>query len=294
MTFSLLTPITFSLLAISIVAAWFKFSQICGRTVYTQHWQGLFLLSMITGLIAGVLSVLAVIEISVFCGVAYLSMISQRKSKQRIFFTSLTVVMALALALHRLPGFHNPVIISNMVVSIGAMAFTQYANFDKGVIGLVFLVFMCNRSKLILEDNKLIKQTLLIAVITIVILMSTAMLVGYVRPDFKFTEFTILFLVVNLFFTVIAEEVFFRGFLQDRLATSIAHFRYGRIIAVLCSAILFGLVHIAGGAVYVFLATLGGMGYAYAYHVTRRIEAPIFIHFMVNAIHFIGFTYPHL
>jgi uncharacterized protein len=58
--------------------------------------------------------------------------------------------------------------------------------------------------------------------------------------------------------------------------------------------VLFGLAHIAGGIVYVGLATIAGIGYSIVYLRTRRIESAIVTHFAVNAVHFFGFTYPHL
>ncbi len=50
----------------------------------------------------------------------------------------------------------------------------------------------------------------------------------------------------------------------------------------------------AAWALYVVVATLSGLGYSIAYAATRRIEAAVLTHFGVNAIHFFGFTYPHL
>jgi membrane protease YdiL (CAAX protease family) len=102
------------------------------------------------------------------------------------------------------------------------------------------------------------------------------------------------FLVVNLLFTCIAEEAFFRGFLQDRLEKSLKYTRSGRIIAVFCSGLLFGMVHVSGGMQYMLLATLAGLGYASTYAIASRVEAPIIAHFSLNAIHFVGFTYPHV
>ena len=37
-----------------------------------------------------------------------------------------------------------------------------------------------------------------------------------------------------------------------------------------------------------------GLGYALAYQSTQRIEAPVLVHFALNAVHFIAFTYPYL
>ena len=57
---------------------------------------------------------------------------------------------------------------------------------------------------------------------------------------------------------------------------------------------LFGLAHAGGGATWLAVATIAGLGYAAIYARTRRIEGAILVHFAVNAAHFIGFTYPRL
>src|SRR5262249_14209460 len=103
-------------------------------------------------------------------------------------------------------------------------------------------------------------------------------------------------LAANLLFTCVAEETYFRSLLQEGLHR-LADRRPGRVghaAAVLVSAIAFGAVHIAGGPRYVLLATLGGLGNAVAYARTRKVEASVFVHFALNAVHMIFFTYPGL
>jgi membrane protease YdiL (CAAX protease family) len=144
------------------------------------------------------------------------------------------------------------------------------------------------------EWRDILKRALPIAVFTFVAVLGVAVAIGFVKFDFKFTQITVLFLVTNLFFTVVAEETFFRGFLQDRLANSLARYRFGEAFAVLSSALLFGLAHVGGGATVMYLAALAGLGNAYAYKVTKRVEAAIFVHILLNAVHFIAFTYPNI
>ncbi|PRC92575.1 CPBP family intramembrane glutamic endopeptidase [Solimicrobium silvestre] len=285
--------ITFVLLALAICSAWLKPIHINERFILPP-WVLFFIASMVSGLVVGVLSPLAIVELGIFCGAAYLAQIPNQKFAQRFIFGSVTAIIALALAMHKLPGFNNPVIISSMTLSAGAATFTQYANFDKGVVGLILLAFLCSRANTLPEWAKLLKQTFPIALITTVAVLGVAIGLDYVKPDFKITQTTALFLGANLFFTVIAEEAFFRGFLQNRLSSVLTRFRYGQLIAIICSALLFGAVHAGGGITIVLLASIAGFGYAYAYYVTRRIEAPIIVHFVLNAVHFIGFTYPHL
>jgi uncharacterized protein len=63
-------------------------------------------------------------------------------------------------------------------------------------------------------------------------------------------------------------------------------------VALLVASALFGLAHFGGGWLYVIAATLAGLGYGWAYLRTKRIEASMFVHFALNATHFLFFTYP--
>ncbi len=42
------------------------------------------------------------------------------------------------------------------------------------------------------------------------------------------------------------------------------------------------------------LATIAGLFYGYAYWKTNRLEASILVHFGLNLIHFVAFSYPAL
>lgn len=285
--------ITFCTLILSICSVWLPPISVNPR-FSIPLWPLFFSVSALSGLVAGVLHALAIVEIGLFFGVASLARHTRQQSVQRYVYGTATALFALALALHGLPGFNNPVIISAAVFSDGAAAFTQHANYDKGLAGLVLLVFMCQRTTSLTELWKLLRQTGPLALATSTVVLSVALSIGYIKPDFKITQTMLLFLTVNLFFTVIAEETFFRGFVQEHLAQALLGWRYGRLIAALASALLFGVAHIAGGTTYMVLAGLAGLGYAYAYFVCRRIEAPIIIHFALNAVHCIAFTYPYL
>lgn len=287
--------ITFVLLAAAIAAVWLPPIRLTDRMVLLP-WMAVAAGALVSGLIAAVLSPLAVLELALFCLVAYLAAQPAATARRnlRFLFGIVAAILALALALHKLPGFNNPILLFQLRLSADSAPFTQYANFDKGAAGLVLLAFMCGRASSAADWRKLLRQTWPIALIAVIAVLGLASAIGYVKPDFKISQASALFLSTNLFFTVVAEEAFFRGLLQDRLALSLARFRYGPLLAVACSALLFGTAHAAGGSAYVLLATVAGLAYAYAYYVTQRIEAAIIVHFAVNTVHFIGFTYPHL
>ncbi|WP_185964325.1 CPBP family intramembrane glutamic endopeptidase [Aliikangiella marina] len=90
-----------------------------------------------------------------------------------------------------------------------------------------------------------------------------------------------------------AEETFFRGFIQQRLyylfeKDSLWH----KTIPLIVASLLFGLVHFAGGIGYVVASTVAGIGYGLAYQITQRIEVAILSHTLLNLVHLVLFTYP--
>jgi membrane protease YdiL (CAAX protease family) len=91
-----------------------------------------------------------------------------------------------------------------------------------------------------------------------------------------------------------AEEAFFRGFIQKNLSLMMKKIQHGDYLALLIAAVLFGLAHYPGGIKYVILATVAGLGYVWVYLTTKRIEGSILTHFGLNLTHFLFFTYPAL
>lgn len=285
--------IAFGLLALSICAVWFPPLPI-GKRFNVPAWLLLFIAAIASGLVAGYLTWPALPALGFLGIVAYSAGRTAASRVQRIVFGTLTAATALALALHRLPGFKNPVFITNAKFSPDAAPFTQYANFDKAAAGLIIFAWLCNRATTVEDWKEIWRRTPLVVLTTTATVLIAAVAMGYVHFDPKVPAYTPVFLAANLFFTCVAEEAFFRGFLQDRLAASLKGFRVGGLIAIVSSGLLFGMAHAAGGVSYVMLATLAGFGYAYAYASVRRVEAPIITHFVVNAVHFIGFTYPQI
>jgi hypothetical protein len=140
----------------------------------------------------------------------------------------------------------------------------------------------------------MLRRTAPVLVATLVVVLGAGTALGYVRPDVKWTPLTPWFLALNLLFTCVTEEAFFRGFVLGGLARGMARWRYGTFVAVVVSTVLFGLAHARGGPALVVLAALAGLGYAAAYLRSGRIEGAILTHFALNAVHFVAFTYPAL
>jgi membrane protease YdiL (CAAX protease family) len=85
----------------------------------------------------------------------------------------------------------------------------------------------------------------------------------------------ILLLIVGGGFSPIAEEIFFRGIVYSFLR------RWGIILAILGSAILFSAVHAAITGVS-FIQIIGSLVFAAAYEVEKNLIVPITIHVLGN------------
>lgn len=286
-------PFTFFLLALSICAVWLPSIRV-GEKIDVPPWLVLLLGTIASGLAQGYLTFLAVVWIALLGVAARLATQPAFMHGQRAVGLTTACILALAMALHLLPGFHNPILIANARFSVDAPPYTQYASFDKAVSGLVLLALLCRRTRTLAESRQVLRNAAMPILMTTTIVIGMAVALRYVAPDFKLPAYAPVFLITNLLFSSAAEEAFFRGVIQERLATVLDFGRIGGGVVILVSGLLFGLAHSAGGMTYVAIASVLGCGCAYCYAITGRVEAPILAHFALNAVHFIGFTYPRL
>lgn len=214
-------------------------------------------------------------------------------------------VLALGLGSHLLPGFRNWKVLE-AAVSAGAPAIPLYLNFDKAFVGIALLgmgSLPLSRPRQFLEVSKSSLRLIFIACLT---LLGLALFSHSVALDLKWPSFAPLWLAVNLLFVCVAEEAFFRGFLQRELCAlfdkygfgnrsfKLGGYKAGHLLGWVMASVLFGFAHYRGGVVYMGVSAVAGLFYGAGLLKTQRIEASILTHFVVNAIHFLAFTYPFL
>jgi len=281
--------LTFTLLGLAIALVWVP--DIGYRSLSISLWVAAFIAAIASGLAYGLLSAPGILAL----GALFTSCLVAKRAQNaalRATTTLFAALLALGLALHVVPGFNNPVVSREIRLGLDSQPYTQYANFDKAAAGLILLAFFARRVTTFSEARKVVVPTVIAIILTAISVIVYALAAGYVRFDPKIPAVALTFLSINLLFTCVAEEVFFRGLVQERLMHVLSPNLHW--VAVALSAGLFGLAHFAGGVSYVVLATIGGIGYSLVYARTRRVEPAVLTHFGVNAIHFFGFTYPHL
>lgn len=282
---------TYGLLALAVCALWLApFKLPSGQAV--APWTCLLALACASGLAGGLLSALALAAIGVLAALAYAARHSN-SGALRVLLMVAMACMVLAMSLHRFPGFVNPPLVTDLVVSAAAKPVTQRLNFDTVAAGLILFGLFCVPARSAAQWREVGRHYWIILG-TPLIVLPAGLLAGYVDVDLKLLAYTPLFLMLNLLFTCVTEEAFFRGFIQARLARAMQRWKAGPAIAMCVAALLFGLAHARGGWLFVGLATLAGLGYGYAYLRSQRIETAILAHLALNGLHFIAFTYPRL
>jgi uncharacterized protein len=275
-----LTVATYSALLLSIFALWLSL----------PIWVGALTVAVALGYASGVLTGLAIVWIALLAGLCVVYTHLRPWPARAVTVLGIVIVVVL-LGMHALPGFNNFRALNGVQLSPQAAPYSLYLNFDKTVAGILLLGMLHPPLMRRWTDwRAALKRAAPLSILNILVLVAIAIPVGYLTFDPKWTHLFWLWAPVNLFFTCLTEEAFFRGFIQRELAARVS----AAWIPVGSSAILFGLAHFAGGWTYVLLATVAGAGYALIYHFTRRIEMAILAHFALNATHFLLFTYPHL
>lgn len=255
-------------------------------------WQVLFVSAVVSGLANGQLGWPAPLVLGAIWASAWASTRVHDPVHARMLTTAAALI-ALALSVHLLPGFNNPVVAADLKLSANAPAITQYAKFDKGAAGLILLAYFCRRVSRAAEWPSVIGVGIVVGAATSTVVIGLVAAMGLVEPDLKLPSFALAWVPINLLLTCVLEEGFFRGLIQERLTRQFGDLRRWRWAPVAVASLLFGLAHAGGGLPLIAAATVAGVGYGVAYATTRSIEAPIVAHFTLNAIHFFAFTYPY-
>ena len=217
----------------------------------------------------------------------------ENKKFKWIGFAILYLISVL-LALHLFPGFHNYNIIKNIQLTDNSMNYSLYLNFDKAMAGFIILTFQKDLINSFSQLIKVFKKTAVYGLITITTVLALSYITGYIEFAPKLPWFIGYFILANLFFTCITEELFFRKLIQDNIKKVFFTNRYSASIAIFISGLIFGSFHIAGGMNYFFLAAVSGSFYSLIYESSSKIESSIMIHFILNLTHILLFSYPGL
>ncbi|OXL39732.1 CPBP family intramembrane metalloprotease domain-containing protein [Enterobacter mori] len=223
---------------------------------------------------------------SIVIGWSVVEWLRNNNNKYTYLLEGLCVVVAVALFLHAIPGFHNPKVLDAVVVGPQSIPFTMYFNMDKAVVP--FILMMCMPTLFVAKPlYKAGKAGWGILVLAIPVLLLLAVALGGLRIEPHAPEWFAQFALANIFFVSLAEEALFRGYLQQRLSR-ILH----PVVALLIASVIFGLMHYRGGLLLIIFASLSGIIYGLAWMWSGRLWVATLFHFGLNCVHLLFFTYP--
>jgi len=211
--------------------------------------------------------------------------------RAKVLITGLVIMSCIALAAHLLPGFNNLQVLNNVEKTINSVPFTLYFNFDKPMILFILLMLfptvLMNKQAIHLFKIENKRRLTTVIAISFIVIFTLANLFSLITIDPQLPSWWWLFALNNLLLTCVIEEVFFRGFIQQKLTS-----KFNPFVGLIVASLLFGIAHFAGGLNYVVVATLAGLLYGVVYLNTGKIWHAILMHFCLNMVHLYLFTYP--
>ena len=257
-------------------------------------WLLLYLLANVFAVAVGAVTPFGLTALAVLFGLAWAA--SRSTGLARFVLIVLFIALAVAFSTDKVPGAGKLTWPDAIPLGPPGASFTPSFNVGKVSAGLLMYALLVPRVSSVAEVRRFWKPTLAIGIVGTSITVGAALALGYLHFDPKLPPATAAYLASNLLFTCVAEEALARGLLQESMhrAAERSQRPAMHVVAVVVSAVIFGIGHLHGGWHFVVLATLGGLTNALVYAKARKVEASIVTHFMLNAAHFLFLTYPGL
>lgn len=205
-----------------------------------------------------------------------------------------TILLGFFIAIYRPAGFEYPLVWHTDGMYSGGKEFNLTANLSKVIGGYLLIIWFAK--SLAYSPSKPGSTSLRRNVLTVAFSIASILLVAnvffgvYWQP--KFSEGVFYFVLINLFFTVISEEAFFRLLIHNHVAAYFKNRIIGESTGITIATLLFALSHSSAYGPAFLLYLFAGFVYAFAYSKTRSLAACIAVHFGVNIVHFIFLEYP--
>lgn len=254
----------------------------------------LFTLCLVLGFISESLSFSAIFISCIFLFSSYIFYNTRTSNFTRSYLWFIIFVLAFFLSNHSLPGFYDWQFINGEFISPNAERFSVFLNIDKILSGFGIAVFGLSPMRKSLYFKKIAIRILPTMVLALFTIASFGLITGLAKFDPKFPDIWLVWIMSNLLMNCISEEIVFRFFLQGNLQKLTRGLNYSTPISIFFTSCIFTLFHSSESMLYMVGIFIGSCFIGYAYHITRKVEASIILHFTINVIHFFFFTYPML
>ena len=222
---------------------------------------------------------------------------SKRNSRIGIYLSWFcAIILGIVVGLYRPHGFNYPLVFGVERLYEGGLPFTLYANIAKFFAGIIIVYFLLSSKSVSSAYIKSpFKQFLLVTVVAFCVLGAACEIIGLAFHT-KLLKYIVLFGLVNLIITCLAEEAFMRLLLQEQIqrfiSGTVAHKFWQESIPLVITTFIFVLTHAVHDFNAVVVFAIAGFSYGLVYSLTKNLWACVAVHCTVNIIHFSFLTYP--
>ncbi len=244
-------------------------------------WGSLLGLSFAAAYAQGYVDAIAILIVLGWAGLWILYARSESTYTKMALFAAF-IILSFAFKFDLFPGFHS-------------LHFTDRYNlgFNAPIVGFFPLALLVPLSRTKREWKDVFLKGSWLIVVGIGLMAIAALSAGAVKWDVKIPSFPVERYLSNLLLTAVAEEGFYRGFLQRELCGFFPKGKWGKCLALILSSLIFTLAHIfwSPGFEILGFVFIAGLLYGGVYLLSGRIESAILCHFLLNFIHMTFFTY---
>lgn len=191
-------------------------------------------------------------------------------------------------------GFKDWKILINETVSADAASYTLNLDIAAAFTGLGLLLFgfkNIKKKKIFIDALTKSAPTMILC---LVVIMISALTVGIVKFEPKIPNFLLTWMLINLFVYSVSQEMVFRYFLLGSLLDILEGYRFAGLFSMIISSAIYLTYLMPMTLGYSVAAFIASMFFSYVFVKTRKIEMSIILHFMLNLMHILLFTYPML
>jgi hypothetical protein len=196
-------------------------------------------------------------------------------------------LMSVALVLHLAPGIYNLPVMADAPLKPGSAPASFYWNIDKvwlaWSLGTYVVSLWQGPRKLQIHQWGL---AIAVGVAGTGLVMLWGVIAGLLAWQPAIPIAFAVLAAANLLNTCVAEELLFRGVIQNWCMR-----RWSPAIALLITSALFGLVHLSVSWIFAIGAFMAGLCYGAVYQITGRLWAAVLCHWGLNLVHMVFFTY---
>lgn len=275
--------LTYGFLLLSVISIW------CRYKVFNRIplWLIFLVFSFVGAFLLERASILSIVYTIIIGSIIYY----YYKNKNAILLLVI-LILSIPLQFHfSILGFDNYKYVDSIVLTPNSTPYNLYFNLDKTVVGI--FIIACSYQVTKVNFLSIAKHIAISLGMMAILFFVLATVLGYSKFEPKLPYFTPIWILVNLFFTCLAEEAIFRKLIQQKIYDSLPT-KYALGISLSVASLAFGLAHFNGGIIYIILASIAGLFYGYIYHKTKRIESAMLLHMLFNLTHLLLFTYPSL